>query len=376
VTFALGINFPWVTCGHDFGPRPPEWSGSPPTDWAAVEAELAEMRGLGLGLVRWWVLAGGVNLPAGAPPASVARRVPFDEPWPRWRRPWVRLRRDRPERWEPRGPLPALPRRFLDDFERLLRACASAGVRLVPSLLSFELFLPIEDQGGPTSGGRGAFALGDRRAAFLDATLEPLLEVSERHRDTLAAFEVANEPGWALSAGGRGSRHGEHPPWVDAHALTELLVDGVRRIARRDLRATIGFGHPSPRWLAPSARTTLRRVADRGAYVHQRHHYPRGDRGRALPPASESPIHPCWLGELATSRAGRWGDAGLAEDDPSRYLERRLALVRDRGYDAALLWAGRANDGSVRWDAQTKAQVRRAAARALSPARSASGRAP
>jgi hypothetical protein len=359
VSFTLGINFPWVTCGHDFGPRPPEWSGAPPTDWAAVEAELSEMRALGLRMARWWVLAGGVNLPVGAPASSIARRAPFVAPWPRWQRPRVRWRRGRPEHWRPRAPLPALPRRFLDDFERLLRACASAGVKLVPSLVSFELFLPLEAQGGPTSGGRAAFALGARQAAFFDATLEPLLEVTERHRDALAAWEVANEPGWALAPGRR--RDGAHPPWVRADALTDFLLDGVRRIARRDLRATIGFDDPRPRWLDPAARTALRRLAERGAYVHQRHHYPRGARGQPLPPAAESPVRPCWLGELATARAGRWSDAGLAEDDPDAYLERRLALVRERGYEAALLWASRATDPSVRWDAGTRAQVRRAA---------------
>ncbi|HJL18396.1 MAG TPA: hypothetical protein RMH99_22220, partial [Sandaracinaceae bacterium LLY-WYZ-13_1] len=149
MSFSVGANFPWVTCGHDFGPRPVAWAGAPPTDWAAVEAELRALRRLGVSLVRWWLLAGGVNYPVGTPAEAVARRVPFDPPAPWWA-PWRRGRRRRPalERWAPTGPPPALPRAFLDDVERLLAAAARAGVRLVPSLLSFELLLPIRDHRG------------------------------------------------------------------------------------------------------------------------------------------------------------------------------------------------------------------------------------
>lgn len=360
MSFLLGINFPWLTCGHDFGPRPPEWSNESRTDWGAVEAELRELRELGLTLIRWWVLAGGVNLPVGAPASSIATRVPFDEPWPPHLRPSVRERPRYPERWELHAALPPLPRQFLDDFEQLLEACARAEVRLVPSLVSFELFLPIEDQGGPTSGGRSAFVLGGQQAAFFDATLEPLLEVCERYRHALAAFEVANEPGWTLAPDGQSERYGPHPPWVSAPDLTEFLIDGVRRIARRDLRATIGFSVPQPRWLPPSARTTLRRIADRGAYVHQRHHYPR-ERTDRLPPATDGAVQPCWLGEMPTSPAVRWPDEGLAEGDETRFLERRLNLARERGYEAALVWASHATDQAVRWDTREKVQVRRAA---------------
>jgi hypothetical protein len=363
VSFTLGVNYPWVSCGHDFGPRPPPWSGAGPNDFAAIERELRELRELGLTVVRWWILAGGVNLPVGVDPSTVATKVPFVDPWPRWRRALVRRRRTPPERWEPHSPLEPLPRAFLEDFERLLAACEAAGVQLVPSLVSFELFLPISAQAkGVTSRGRGAFALGERTGAFLDATLDPLLEVCERHRGAVAAFEIANEPGWAARSGGHGSSHGPHPPWASAEALATLLVEGARRVARRDLRATVGFVSADVPWLPASARVTLARLAARGAYVHQLHHYPRR-REQHLPPADASPIHPVWVGELATSRERPWGDPGLAEDDPSSFLARRIELVKERGYDGALVWARHASDAQVRWDQSTTSQLRRAAER-------------
>jgi len=356
MSFALGINFPWVTCGHDFGPRPPPWAGAPRTDWAQVERELRELAADGLRIARWWILAGGVNLPVGVQPETVARRAPFLEPWPAWKRRLVRPPRV-PERWVLERPLPRVPDAFLEDLDALLSACAAAGVRLVPSLVSFELMLPLEAQGEVTSRGRDSFVLGDAMHPFFDTTLEPMLDVAAGRPEAIAAFEVANEPGWPLVPGWERDRYGAHPPWVDPYALSAFLEEGARRIARRGLTATVGFLDPDPEWLAPSARATLSRLADAGRYVHQRHHYPSVTGVSALPPADASPIRPIWLGELATSRHGPWPDV----DEGADWVARRVEHVRARGYDGALLWAHRATDPHVRWDRETRAQVRRVA---------------
>ena len=345
----LGVNFPWVACGHDFGPRPPAWSGSGPTDWGAVERELVEMRALGLEVVRFWIFGGGVNLPCGVDPATIVRREGFGAGYP-----------EDAERWAAPETIPPLPRAFLDDLERLLEACDRSGVALWPSLASFEAFFPIrERKKGVTSGGRGAWL---RAPGFFDAVLEPILEVAERHRGALAAFEICNEPGWAVDRGWKGGPRGAHPPWIEEGALGAWLVDGARRVARRELRASIGFVDAAVPWLPPSHRTTLRRLAGSGRYVHQTHHYPKPDGRRLLPPADRSPILPCWVGELPTSRARRWFDDGLAEDDDDAYLGARLAHAAALGYEGALLWAARAKDRQVRWDAATRARVRAFAA--------------
>src|SRR5690606_5266334 len=240
--FVLGANYPWVSCGHDFGPRPPAWAGAKRTDWGRVQSELEELRGLGLSVVRYWLLAGGVNYPVGRDPDEIAARVPFREPFA------GRRTGARALRFELHAPPPALPQAFLDDFGRLLSACRAAGVRLLPSLVSFELFLPITPHpGGPASGGRGALVLGANQRAFFDAVLEPLLEVSEGQRDALFAFEVMNEPDWpALPAAGRG-------PFAPPDALARFLVQGARRIARRGLLSTIGFCNARPSWLPDEA---------------------------------------------------------------------------------------------------------------------------
>lgn len=356
MAFALGVNFPWVTCGHDFGPRPSAWAGARPTDWSAVERELTALRALGACVVRFWILAGGVNYPVGRDAHAIADVVPFHAPYPsRWA--WAR---GRAHRFEPRTDPPPLPDAFLDDFTRLLAACRAAGVALLPSLFSFEIFLPILDQkGGPKSGGRGAFVLGNRTPRFFDGVLEPLLERSEAYRDAIFAWEVMNEPDWAVLP------TPERGPWVSPDALAAVLLEGVRRIARRGFTATVGFANARPSWLPMPVTRELRALAERGAYLHQRHFYPREDLGMRLAPASESAITPCLLGELPTAQARRWADPELwrTECEPERYLEARLALAEQRGYVGALVWACRSDDPQTRWDARVRAQLSRAAER-------------
>jgi hypothetical protein len=355
--FTLGINVPWIQCGHDLGPRPPAWSGSPRTDFVALERDLARLAALGLSVARFWILAGGVNYPVGRDVREIADRRPFLEPYPFFRRP-LAWRERRPERLILRGDLPSLDLGFLEDFERLLLACARAKIALLPSLVSFELFYPIHEQvGGVISNGRGSFALGARQDAFFDATLEPLLEISERHRSSIFAWEVMNEPDWAALP----TRH--RRSFADPVALSAFLADGAQRIARRDFLATIGFNRADPTWLAPDARRALERLAERGRYLHQVHFYAKEGRRSRLPHVDHSAIVPCLVGELPTAQAERWADPELwdTEADPDRYLEARVALVRDRGYCGALLWSERAKDDQSAFGARQISQIERLA---------------
>ena len=343
--FELGINYPWVSCGHDFGPKPPAWAGARGTDWSAVEGDLNSMRELGLGHVRWWLLGGGVNLPCGITPEQVATRQSFGPRFP-----------PAAERWVPHAPLPPIPVGFLEDFERLLQACERSGVALWPSLCSFESFLPIEQQAGEvTSRGRGAMLL---HPSFFPTYLEPLLDLCGRYPAAVTAFEICNEPGWALREGWLSAEFGRHAAWVTREAMSEFLIDGVGRVAERGLRATIGFLDSSVPWLSLHARSRLRALAARGLYLHQHHHYPGVTGVRTLPPAWRSAIQPVWVGEVSTSQHGRWHDAGLAENDEERFLAARIALIESRGYAGALLWARRAGDPHVRWDEVVRAQLR------------------
>lgn len=388
----VGINHPWITCGHDFGPRPPAWGGEHARrDWGAVRRELEVFRALGLRATRFWLLGGGVNYPAGEDPRGRFAVEPLRQRGGARR--WLdgrALRRragSRDARFGTRfvtrgAPLPTLPRAYLDDFRALLAACDDAGVRLLPSLVSFELFHPIEIQRGDVpSRGRAALVFGDERRPdpaqierFLDATLSPLLEVCAERPSALYAFEVANEPDWVVEGGPLHARlHGRRlaimPKTVPRDAMARFLERGVDRITKAGLLASVGTKQADPRWMPPSLRAKLARLGAEGRYVHQLHHYPSPYEPARLPDHESLPIRPCLVGELPTAQARPLGlhawcwPEGLAhyraELDPARYLEARLRLIEARGYPAALVWGAHSTDGMSAWGPNQQAQVAR-----------------
>ncbi len=361
-SFLVGLSHPWVRCGHDFGPGPPAWGCDRQADWDAVEAELRRWRvAAGVTWSRWWLLAGGVNYPVGRDPDACFRR-----------RGGTFI-----------GAPPPLPPAFLEDFEGLLRAASRAGVKVLPSLLSFEFFLPMVAQAGGRafSGGRAPIVFGDRDSpperfvdAFLDATLTPLLEVSSRHRAAIGAWELANEPDWVVSGGPfhvrfDGFRPRRTPKTVPRSAMCTLIERGVDRIVSHGFVASVGFKVGDPPWLLPRLRRKLRRYGDNGQYVHQLHYYPSLVEPRVLPRHDRLPFRPCLVGEMPTAIGRRldpfvmrWRDDRDRQrgGDPGRYLERRLDIVRRKGYPGALLWSGRATDRVSAWGPAQWTQVRRA----------------
>lgn len=370
----VGINLPWVDCGHDFGPRPAPWggAGASPRDWTPVYEELCRYADAGLSVVRFWVLAGGVNYPVGqdlGDYGSLVSRRRSGRRWPSRRHLAVAL--------APGAPRPAIAEAFLDDFAALLRTVGEAGLRAMPSMLSFEFFQPALQIGdGLAKRGRGDFVFGTEHgvdvAPFLDAALDPLLAVARAESAAVHSFELINEPGWAVAGGPLQVDRAAYglrpsPRLVASSQMSELIDQGVSRVVDAGLVATVGFADPDPSWLSPSARQRLRRLAARGRYLHQRHHYPTIIQDHRLPRHDQSPITPCILGEFPTAM-GRsldnipWRDREVrgAEADARRYLEARLRLIHDeRDYPVSLLWSARSGDGRRTWGPAQLDQVRR-----------------
>jgi hypothetical protein len=375
-SFVLGINYPWVSCGHDFGPHPPAWGGDRgERDWSAVTDDLRALAALGMRVVRFWILADGVNYPVGEPAESIAHLERIG----RGRAhaligavaPAIADRlpaRGGYEMLVPDRELPSIGDAFVRDFRGLLRACAAAGVRLVPSLVSFELFQPAIRKSGVIGRGRARFALDSR---FFDRTLEPLLEAARDHRGAIHAFEVMNEPEWVVR---EGSIQLDPPSYgwtpslrtVRAGDMVAFLEEGVERIVAHGFLSTIGFCHARAKWLTPRFERMLVERAKRGTYVHQVHHYPTLSGHRTLPRHDDLPIRPCLVGELPTAIAkgpenARWLDPELAatETDRTRFLDARLALIRARGYPGALLWSAHSEDTRRSFTENERVQIAR-----------------
>ncbi len=339
----VGVNYPWVDYGWDFGEAPPSWrgAGSEPRWCARVDRHLERFASLGLRVVRWFILADGLAYGTGA---DAPRRVTS----------WT----GRSWRFEPPPLAPALQAHFealLERFEAANRGHASPRLTLLPVLVDYQFFRPgawpvVQRTGagapprrdpGWVKGGR-AEAIGDaaRRRAFLGAALAPLLRISRSRPRLIHAWEIVNEPEWVTTGW---HPHGRRRLPVAASAMRAFVEEASAAIREAGFRPTVGFAR----------RETLARAGLPGQ-LHQFHHYAEGR--RALDP----PDPPAFLGELATSPQDRWPELGRAQ----RVLD-RLRHAERQGYPLALLWcaaplvAGTEGDRHARWDAEVEEDIAR-----------------
>lgn len=334
----VGVNYPWLDYGWDFGLGPPAWRGGrgTPRWYDSIDAHLQHFSSLGISVVRWFILADGLTYGTGldAPTPDPARRH-------RWR-------------FEP----PAVSDEILEHFATLLARFSAAGgaspIQLLPVLIDFHFCHPgtmpvgnpddaesgvaIEDPAWVKGGRADAIADPVKRTRFLDEALEPLLEVSGRYGHVIYAWELINEPDWIT--------RGWHPnplkrlP-VPEDAMLAFLAEGQRRVRDAGFRSTVGFGRAD----------TLRRSGIT-ADVNQVHHYPggrvtlrghQGDRER-----------PRILGEFATTSTDVWPDLRATGQ---RVLD-RLRLADSRGYDLAIPWSFLSRDRHTTWSADVEEDIR------------------
>ena len=336
----VGVNYPWLDYGWDFGLGPAAWRGSrqQPRWVEPIDEHLDRFRDLGISVVRWFILADGLTY--GTEDAA---------PRPEGTRPadW---------RFDP----PALSQAVIDHFEALLRRfaltakAAAPPIQLLPVLIDFHFcetgmrpvdevdpLDPLQLRANPAwvKGGR-ADAISDphKRSRFLDAVLDPLLAVSARHRDAIYAWELINEPDWIT--------HGWHPHRrahlpIPEGAMRAFLEDGKHRIRAAGFKPTIGFA---------SARTLQRSGVT--AEINQFHYYPDGR--ERLAQHTFDPRFPGIIGEFATASTDVWPDLTSGVQG----VAHRLRLAAERGYPLALPWSFLAEDRHTAWSASVEEDVR------------------
>ncbi len=333
----VGINYPWIDYGWDFGDPPPRWVA--PGDRAAwreakrqrIDEGLRRLAATGFFAVRWFILADGTSY-------GVDGEVPrFDGD--QWRF----------------DPLPAdhsFHRQLVDDFEFLLQTCAAHGLQLIPSLIDFHWCFPGEEiPGNPgiIKGGRGEI-LTDRakREAFFDAVLEPLLAVSVAHHQTICAWELINEPEWAVRPPALLFWQQDEKRTIAKEEMLDFIATGLARINRCSLddglpafHSTIGFAHFET--LEDWGSAAL------GATFHQYHYY--AQNGQPVAPHESTGCAPCFVGELATAVERPWPDL------ESQSITSRLASLEAKDYPAAFLWSANATDPATAWTAAEEAET-------------------
>ncbi len=324
----VGINYPWINYGWDFGDPPPGWTGGKPVaEWRArqrqdIVADLLQFASMGIFAVRWFVLADGTNYGFGPDAPQLVNQ--------RWRA----------------EVLPAehpFHQQLFEDFVFVLETCADLKLKFVPVLLDFHWSFPGEAVANTpvVKQGRADIVIDTaKREAFFDRMLEPLLELSAQYRDTIYAWELINEPEWCTSA--RNLAPSQIPPadkqTVPQEIMRDFIAEGVRRInARGAFRSTIGFAHHETlaEWDSPGLGVTL----------HQFHYYAQNK--RKLPEHSYAPEYPCFIGEFASAIERDWPE--LKRQGLQQTIQHRLANVAAKGYPAAFLWSARGSDPATAW---------------------------
>jgi hypothetical protein len=328
----VGINYPWIDYGWDFGGPPPEWVGSGKlAAWREkkrnqIDEDFGRFTAQGIFAVRWFLMADGLNYGMGEfAPRETARGWTFD----------------------PLPPEDSFYSCLFSDFEFALQVCNKNNLKLLPSLIDF----PWCRQGTPVAGNPRIIKGGRydivrdpaKRQAFFDGILDPLLSLSMQYRDSIYAWELINEPEWVVRKSWLWWKNVKDRT-VSRKEMKEFITEGLSRINARQLpeggsafQSSVGFAH----W--DSLNTW--NAEDLGIALPQFHYY--AQQNRALPGPSESAGLSCIVGEFATAAEKDWPDLRILNAEQT--LTNRLSCIKNKGYPACFLWSARATDPATRW---------------------------
>jgi hypothetical protein len=282
-SFFLGVNYPWANYAEDFGVGPSGHRGiSLPENLSRVAEEFARIRECGATVVRWFLFGDGRG-------GFVSERG-----------------------------IPLRPDEFLlADVRAGLELAKRSELKLCLSLFDY---LWLQDRTGKPAGHANEqvlqFAAG--REAFLQRVLIPMFREFREH-PALFAWEIANEPEWAI-------REFHRQPtakmrYADFRAFADEIAQAVHEFAG----VPVTLGSASLTW--------VRAWSELGLDFYQAHYYPVQDpSGKSglrkqlacLPPLDK----PLWLGELPA-----------ADDEVSGYsLKTSLTECREADLLGAAVW--------------------------------------
>jgi hypothetical protein len=281
--FSLGVNYPWRSYGHDFGCVAGKHLGiSRPDAEKSVASDFLQVRETGATVVRWFLFGDGRG--GFVAEKGIARR-PDDL--------------------------------LFFDVAATLRAAEQNGLKLCFSLIDF---LWLQEHGGkrPSHAHEHLLHFAAGRAAFLENVLVPLFREFRDH-PSLFAWEIANEPEWAIREFHRVAAAKLH--FRDFRAYAAEIARAVHEFGKTQV--TLG----SARLMWTRAWTEL------GLDYYQAHYYPAGEREtrrdlaqqlRELPPLDQ----PLWLGELPARDLSQ----------PRYSLPKALQTCRSAGLCGAAVW--------------------------------------
>ncbi len=281
--FFLGVNYPWLNYGEDFGMGPRGHLGvSSPLKLAKVNSDFAQMRGCGLGVVRWFLFADG--------------RGGFET-----------------EKGIPRRPDEFL----LKDVGTALELAETHELKLCFSLVDY-LWLQDRPQPQTMNANERVLQFAAGREALLLNVFIPLFAEFRAH-PALFAWEVANEPEWAI--------HEFH-----RDAIAKMRLADFRAFTAEIVQAIHEFGHAAAT-LGSARLLWLRAWSELHLDLYQAHYYPGSEldcsaKFQELLGTASTLDKPLWLGELPAHDPS----------SPDYSLENTLTDCRDAGLSGAAIW--------------------------------------
>lgn len=286
--FMPGINYPWNHYGRDFGANAWGHIGvSSAQESARVDSDFQILSKHGVRLTRWFVFG---DARSGILTARDGTPIGLDE-------------------------------HVLNDLDAAVNIARKHKVYVIFVLFDFLLIEKSSVKDGVTMGGRRDWILDARkRKALIENVITPLLK-RYGSEPIVAAWEVMNEPEWAMRLGFKNKAH--QVKIAEMQNFVKEIVEAIH--INSDRPATLGSA--SPRYIQ-----YWRNV---GLDLYQYHYYPRLE-GRLYPGVAYSHTglrldKPLLLGEFPT-------DAPLTQ--PADYFDNALS----NGCSGALGWSMRATD--------------------------------
>jgi len=220
--FALGVNYAWRVFAGDFGGIPSWDEDGVSDDRPGYGADLAEMKENGVSVIRWWMypeFRGGIS---------------FDE------------------NDDPTG----LTATAVADIKAALDLAAEHDVYLALTIFSFDNFRPSRTEFGLYIPGITPLVQdANRRGKLMDSVVRPIAQTvaASPNADRVLAWDVINEPEWAVSATGDVPPSDDFAPNgdLDAVSLAEMkaLINETAAILHEETpNSLVSVGWAAAKW--------------------------------------------------------------------------------------------------------------------------------
>ncbi|WP_437740125.1 endo-1,4-beta-glucanase [Sorangium sp. So ce1504] len=223
--FMYGVNYAWRDFGADFGGQS-KWSQAGISGKKSqVLADLQDMRANGVDVVRWWIY-----------PRFYGDQINFDG----------------------QGNPTGLGGTSTQDILAALELADQAQVNVMFTLFSFDGFYKTSHNppNGLSVASMGPLvADAGRRAKLIENVVRPIARTvaSSPHRDRMLAWDVINEPEWAMTGpslyGGDPAFEGDSSKFdLVTHQQMEALAKESAAVLRRETGAPVSVGSAAIKW--------------------------------------------------------------------------------------------------------------------------------